>query len=174
MDSTQQHIHLKNFIAFSLLFNVISGLASEVVTAVDYKHFAWAVSAFFMIIASSLLGSKLTRAGQDLPAAGFIIMSIAQAASYAFIATHDAGQEQFTAVIAIFVPGLLLISLYDVVPFFIRVAGFLAAAAFSVLGIIVYKEVFSDTVHTVLTSGSYMLMNVVILGWAWLVYKNKI
>ena len=127
-----------------------------------------------MIIGSSLLSSKLTRQGHDLPAAGFIIMSIAQAASYAFIATHDAGQEQFTAVIAIFVPGLLLISLYDVVPFFIRAAGFLAAAAFSVLGIIIYKEVFSETVHTILTSGSYMLMNVVLIGWAWLVYKNKI
>jgi len=174
MDSTQQQIHLKNFIAFSLLFHVISGSASEFMSDVDAKHFSWEVSAFFMIIGSSLLGSKLTREGHDLPAAGFIIMSIAQAASYAFLATHDAGLEQLAAVIAIFVPGLLLISLYDVVPFFIRIAGFLAAASFAIMGILIYEESLTGNLQPILTSGSYMLMNIVLLGWAWLVYKKKI
>jgi hypothetical protein len=174
LEFSRKHKQLINMIAFCLMMHVISGLASQVMPSEGYQHLMWAVSAFFMIIGSSLLSSDLTRHGHDIPAAGFIVLSIAQAMSYGFIATHDAGQEQLGAIIAIFIPGVLLISMYDVIPWFIRIAGFLSAAAFTVLAICIYREIKNDFLLAVLTNVGYMLMNFVTLAWAWLVFKKKI
>ena len=171
---SRKHKHLINLIAFCLMMHVVSGLVSQVVPSEGYQHFMWAVSAFFMIVGSSLLSSDLTRHGHDIPAAGFIILSIGQAMSYGFIATHDAGPEQLGAIIAIFIPGVILISLYDVVPWFIRIAGFLSAATFAILAILIYREIKNEVLLSVLTNGGYMLMNFVTLAWAWLLYKKKI
>ena len=174
MDITRKENHLKNMIAFSFMMTVVSGMSSEAIADDGLKHFVWAVSAFFMIIGSSMLSSKLTREGHDVPAAGFIVMSIAQATSYAFIATHDVGNEQFGAVIAIFIPGLLLISLYGAVPLVLRILGILSAMSFTLLALCIYKEVTSDWVIPTLTTGAYMFMNVATLWWAWLIFKRKI
>ncbi len=174
MEISKKHTHLKNMIAFCLLLHVATGMASEAIEDEGYKHMAWAVSAFFMIIGASMLSSKLTRDGHDIPAAGFIVLSIAQATSYAFIATHDAGAEQFGAVIAIFIPGIILISLYPIVPLFLRICGFLSAIAFGVLAIIIYRNIDGESLQGILTTVGYILMNIVMIGWAWIIYKNKI
>lgn len=174
MDISQKHTHLKNMIAFCLLMHVTTGMASEAIEDEGYKHLAWAVSAFFMIIGASMLSSKLTRDGHDIPAAGFIVLSIAQATSYAFIATHDAGAEQFGAVVAIFIPGIILISFYPIVPLFLRISGFLSAIAFMVLAIIIYRDMNKEALQGILTTLAYILMSIVLVGWAWLIYKNKI
>lgn len=161
-------------ISFCLLLHVATGMGSEAIEDVGYKHMAWAVSAFFMIIGASMLSSKLTRDGHDIPAAGFIVLSIGQATSYAFIATHDAGAEQFGAVIAIFIPGIILISLYPIVPLFLRISGLLSAIAFAALAIIIYRDIDRETLQGILTTIGYVLLNIVMVGWAWLIYKNKI
>lgn len=174
MQTARQKNHLKNFVAFSLVMYAVIGFSSQAVTAEGVKHFMWAVSAFFMIIGSTLLSSKLTRADNDFPAAGFIILSIAQAMSYGFLATHDAGQEQFGAVIAIFIPGLILISFYNVVPWVLRISGFISALCFSILAFLIYQGNAETAMAGGFTSGAYMTMNIAIVGWAWLVYKNRI
>ncbi len=174
MDSPKNHAHLKNMIAFCLLLSVVTGMASEAIEDEGYKHLAWAMSAFFMIIGASMLSSKLTRAGHDIPAAGFIVLSIGHATSYAFIATHDAGAEQFGAVIAIFIPGLILVSFYPIIPLLLRLSGFLSAACFAVLAILIYRHLDTDVLRGVFTTGGYVFMNIVIVGWAWLIYKNRI
>jgi hypothetical protein len=174
MDIPNKHTHLKNMIAFCLLLHVATGMASEAIEDEGYKHMAWAVSAFFMIIGASMLSSKLTRDGHDIPAAGFIVLSIAQATSYAFIATHDAGAEQFGAVIAIFIPGIILISVYPIIPLVLRISGILAAIAFSVLAVLIYRGIYTVVVEDTLTTAGYVLMSILLVGWAWLIYKNKI
>ncbi|MEI7802754.1 MAG: hypothetical protein WCI97_08940 [Bacteroidota bacterium] len=174
MQTSKQKNHLKNFVAFSLVMYAVIGFSSQAFSSEGVKHFMWAVSAFFMIIGSTLLSSKLTRADNDFPAAGFIILSIGQAMSYGFIATHDAGNEQFGAVIAIYIPGLILISFYNLVPWFLRISGFLSALCFTILAILIYKGSAQTAIADGFTSGAFMAMNIAIVGWAWLVYKNRI
>ncbi|MEP6646904.1 MAG: hypothetical protein ABJC12_07435 [Saprospiraceae bacterium] len=173
-DSPRQHIHLKNMIASCFVLAVGVGFAGSLMHGLPIQHFAWAISSFFMIIGASLLSSKLTRAGHDIPAAGFIVLSIGQATSYAFIATHDAGVEQFGAVIAIFIPSLILISMYNIVPLSVRIAGFISAATFASLAACIYQEVEAEWVQPVFTTAAYLTMNFVIVGWAWLIYREKI
>ena len=174
IDETRKQIHLKNMIALSFVLSVVIGFTGSMFSDLVLQHFAWAVTAFFMIIGASLLSSKLTREGHDIPAAGFIVLSIAQATSYAFIATHDAGQEQFGAVIAIFIPGLILISIYGPVPLLIRIAGLLSSLLFAILALCIYKGVTNDWVQPLFTTSAYMLMNFVTLGWAWMIYRQRI
>lgn len=174
METARRHRYMKNMIASGFTLNVIIGFCGSFITSPGLQHFFWALSAFFMIIAASLLSSKLTRDGHDIPAAGFIIISIAEAMSYGFIATHDAGSEQFGAVISIFIPGLVLISFYDVVPWLIRIPGFLAAIFFAALAVSIYREADPDVNKSLLTFASYATMNAAFIGWAWLIFKNKI
>jgi hypothetical protein len=174
MDIEKKHVHLKNLIACCLVLNVVAGIASQAIVDDGYKHLAWAVSSFYMIIGSSMLSSKLTRDAHDIPAAGFIVLSIGQATSYAFIATHDAGTEQFGAVIAIFIPGLLLVSFYPIIPLLLRIAGFLSAISFTILAFLIYRELDTEVSTAIFTTGGYVMMNIVTVGWAWLIYKDKI
>jgi len=166
--------HLRRLIAYSFLLSILIGSVSQFIADVAVQRVMWAVDAFFVIIAASLLASKLSRAEHDIPAAGFAVITVAQAMSYGFIATHDAGAEQFGAVIAIFVPGLVLISFYDLTPFFIRLCGFISAAVFSTLAILIFVNALTVNANVILTSAGYMAMNVSLLGWAWLIYRKKI
>jgi hypothetical protein len=134
----------------------------------------WASGAFFAIVAASLLASKLSRDGHDIPAAGFAVITVAQAMSYGFLATHDAGAEQFGAVIAIFVPGLVLISFYALAPLFIRLCGFVSATAFAIMVVLIFVGTIKETGNAILTAIGYMGMNIALLGWAWQVYRRKI
>lgn len=166
--------HLRQIVAFSFALSVGIGVTSQFAPAGGVQHLLWALGSFFIIIGASLLASKLSRDQHDIPAAGFAVITVAQAMSYGFLATHDAGTEQFGAVIAIFVPGLVLISLYALVPLFVRICGFVSAAAFAALAILIYVNTVSETSRGALTGIGYMGMNFSILGWAWLVYRKRI
>ncbi len=174
MAAVNKHIYLKNLISYCFLFGVFFGFGGSFIEEKGIQHLMWAISAFFIIIAASLLGSKLAREEHDIPAAGFTILAIAQAMSYGFIATHDAGDEQFGAVIAIYVPGLILIGLYDLANLFLRIMGFLAAACFAFEAIVIFLDLNVAQLRPVLTYAGYIPFNTCILGWAWLVYKKKI
>ncbi len=166
--------HLRNLISYCFLFSVISGFVGSFVTDEGIQHLLWALGAFFMIISASLLGSKLSRDQHDIPAAGFTVIAIGQAMSYGFIATHDAGTAQFGAVIAIYVPGLILISFYNLAPIFLRICAFVGAISFSALASLIFLDAVNDAFQQVFTQLGFMGMNIAILGWAWLVHRKKI
>ncbi|HMC97106.1 MAG TPA: hypothetical protein VKG92_05620, partial [Flavobacteriales bacterium] len=128
MSSTKKHAYLKNLIATSLVLGVLVGIIGSMIPEGNLQHLFWAFSSFCTIIGSTLLGSKLTREDHDIPAAGFIVLGIGNAMLYGFLATHDAGAEQFGAGIMIYVPGLLLISLYDLSPMLLRAIGYFSSA----------------------------------------------
>jgi hypothetical protein len=174
MHSDNKHIYLKNLISWCFLFSVVIGFGGSFVPAGGVQHVFWALGAFFMIIASSLLGSKLAREEHDIPAAGFTIIAVAQAMSYGFLATHDAGNEQFGAVVAIYVPGLMLISLYELANVFIRITGFIAAVSFASLALIIFLDFHIETLSPILTQLGYAAFNICLLGWAWFVHKGKV
>jgi len=171
---SKKHQHLKNIIAISLVLSIIIGLTSNFIDIVPLRHFFWAVSIFFVIIGASLLSSKLTREDHDIPAAGFIVLTIGQAMAYGSIATHDAGFQQHAAAVSIYVPGLILISLFGTVPLFFRIAGFIAAASFATLATIVYCDYNVEKLEPIFAATSYSPMNIALLGWAWLIYKKKV
>lgn len=166
--------HLKNLVSFFFVTGVFTGFSGTFIPAGGIQHLAWALGAFFLIIGSSLLASKLSRQEHDIPAAGFSVFAVGQALAYGFLATNDAGSEQFGAVIAIYVPGLVLISFYDLTPWYFRLCGFFAAASFMTLAVLIFCHLQSEMLSSILNNSAYMAMNIMILGWAWLVFKRKI
>ncbi len=175
MTSNKKDLHLKNLIAYSFVLSVVIGFSGGFFPEGGIQHLMWALGSFFMIIGSSLLGSKLSRNDHDIPAAGFAVITVAQALAYGFLATNDAGTEQFGAVIAVFVPGLVLISFYDLAPLFIRICGFISAAGFATLALLIFIHTdLSLALREILTGIGYAGLNFSLLGWAWLVYRKKI
>jgi hypothetical protein len=167
--------HLKNLIAFSILLFVLSGVTSSFLDQNSgIAHLMFAISAFFSIIGFSLLASKLTNHKHDIPAAGFGILTVAQAMGFGFLATHDAGKEQFAAVTVIFIPGLILISFYNLMNVVLRILGFISAAAFTLLAFLLFlgKEITTDNI--LIINLAYIPMNIVLIGWAWYVYRQKL
>ena len=69
----------------------------------------------------------------------FAVLAVAQALSYGFLDTADADTGKFGSVIAIFVPGLVLISLYNLVPVFIRLAGLAWAVLFLAKAVLISR-----------------------------------
>jgi len=167
--------HLKNLIAGSIMLFVITGMGGSFFdNRSEIAHFIFAISCFFSIIGFSLLASKLTNHKHDIPGAGFGVLTIAQSMAFGFLATHDAGNEQFGAVTVIFIPGLILISFYNMMNFVLRILGFVSAAAFTLLAVLLLngKEITAGNLLIILLA--YIPMNIVLIGWAWYIYREKL
>lgn len=173
MSQPAKHAHLRNLIASSLLLGVLIGVIGNFLPPGNAQHLIWALNSFCVIIGATLLGSKLTREDHDIPAAGFIILGIGNAMLYGFIAAHDTGHEQFGAGIMIYMPGLLLISMYDRSHLLLRALGFVSAAAFGALAMIIYLGGDVPRYYPVLEPIAYITLNAVLVWWSVLLLRQK-
>lgn len=107
-------------------------------------------------------------AGQVMPAAGFLVLACGEVAMMSGFnrAADPNSAGAFAAGVALYAPGLLLVSLPRGQPIWSRIAGGLAALPFAAHGIL--RSAGVDLDYQDLTAAvGYGLLTIAIAGWVW-------
>src|SRR5579863_3920303 len=111
----------------------VFGLAGSFVGAANIRSLAWEIDGLGLIVATVLLAIKFFRKGCDAIAAGFLIFAIGESVMLGGMAAGLEGSSPaFAAGTALWATALLLISLPEEFPDWVRFVGIVACVLFIV------------------------------------------
>ncbi|MEZ4897198.1 MAG: hypothetical protein R2806_10200 [Saprospiraceae bacterium] len=160
----------------------VSGLAFGAVFGVLGSVFAshpllqtglYEISSVALVTAMVFLAIKFLRDDSDYLAAGFLVFAIGEAIMTVGMPLGQVGgQPSFGAGMAMYVPGLLFISIPKKFPLLVRLTGIAAAIPF---GIAATKIFLGEQVLSTepLPGAGYGLLTVTIIGWIWVLLRHK-
>ena len=160
----------------------VSGLAIGAVFGVLGSVFAshpllqtglYEISSVALVAAMVFLAIKFLRDDSDYLAAGFLVFAIGEAIMTVGMPLGQVGgQPSFGAGMAMYVPGLLFISIPKKFPLLVRLTGIAAAIPF---GIAATKIFLGEQVLSTepLPGAGYGLLTVTIIGWIWVLLRHK-
>ncbi len=131
------------------------------------------ISSVALVSATVFLAVKYLRENNDYMATGFLLFAIAEAIMTVGMPLGQiGGQPSFGAGMALYVPGLLFISIPKGFPFFIRISGILASIPFAMAAAKIFmgEQVLSTTP---LPGAGYGLLTITIGGWIWTFLRRK-
>ena len=173
MEPEKRNHYLNKLIALFFLLAFITGFSSYPLKSMPgIQQSFWGLSAIFTVMGAALMGSKLTRQDHDIPAAGFNLLAIGNTMIYGFLIANDTEVSNYAGSIVLYVPGLLLVSAYKLFPKSIRISGFIAALGFASLCMLLNLDAENIKLIDIITSISYVSLNLTILGWSWITYRS--
>jgi hypothetical protein len=142
---------------------------------------SWELGAMSLIAASTLMSVKLARQNWDIPAAGYITLSIAQGVFYSVLSSEGNVHGQmdnfaFASGVILLLPSMLLIFYYKVYPIWLRILGVLVCLPFLIDMAFVYRGQDIKT-FTILNGISFGLLQFTALFWSislWKELKNTV
>lgn len=164
---------LRLIAASGLVVGAVLGMAGTFVPSVSLRGLAWGLDGIALVVAAALLTIHYFRRGNDLVAAGFLVFVVGEALIVAGAAMDLASSAPlFAAGVGLWAASLTLISASNVMPFWIRGVGFLAALLFAVVA----TQIFSGRALTALSQPlpffAYPFVVATLFGWAWVSYRN--
>ncbi|HET6838039.1 MAG TPA: hypothetical protein VFH24_08340 [Gemmatimonadales bacterium] len=160
--------------ALGLLVGAGLGLAGTLVTSPHLQASLWAIDSVALVVATSLLALKYFRAGADLVAAGFLVFAIGEGVLLSGTAAGPrASVPAFAAGTALWAAALVLISTRPQLPGWLRLVGGAAAGLFAITAGRIYAgEVLLPT-SSPLPFFAYPFFVATLLGWAWLLLRDR-
>lgn len=149
------------------------GFAGGLVSVGPVQDVLYLLSSLGFIAGLAVLCLRSHAAGHLLHAAGFLILALGEVAmTSGFNRAADPNSTgAFAAGVALYAPGLLLVSLPRGQPLVARIAGALAALPFGAHGVLRSAGVNLDYQDTTAMVG-YGLLTVAIFGWVWALFRN--
>ena len=152
-------------ISIGLLVGVVLGAVGGAVGRGTAQNALFALSSMGLVAAYVVLAIGHAHRRHTLTASGFVILAIGEA----LIATGDPSNAHgyssaFAGGVMYYIPGLLLISLPEVMPLVVRLLGLLAALPWVVFAIQNWKGQAPASDSTLATVG-YLLLSATIIGW---------
>lgn len=152
------------------VFGVCGSIFSEppVLQTVFYE-----ISSIGLTAATAFLAVKFLREQNDFIATGFLLFAIAEAIMTVGTPSGQVGgQPAFGAGMAMYVPGLLFISIPSGFPILVRITGIAAAIPFTIAAAKIFtgEQVLSTTP---LPGAGYGLLIITIIGWVWTIWRKK-
>jgi hypothetical protein len=115
---------------------------------------------------------KLLKMDRDISSAGFIVLAIAEGVMSSGTADPGSGNmASFGAGVALYVPGLFMISLPKGFPVWIRVIGVLASIPFAIAGAKIFMGEQVPSISMFPTIG-YSLLTIMFLALSWWALKK--
>lgn len=130
------------------------------------------ISSLGLTAATAFLAIKYYRQQNDYVGTGFLLFAIAEAIMTVGTPLGQiGGQPAFGAGMAMYVPGLLFISIPKVFPLIPRLTGIAACIPFGIAGsrIFMGEQVLSTSA---LPGAAYGLLTLTIIGWIWSIWKR--
>jgi hypothetical protein len=157
-----------------LALGAVFGLAGTFVSQAHLRNLAWEIDSLGLIAATSLLAIKFFRKGCDAVAAGFLVFAIGESVMLSGMAAGLEGSvPAFAAGTALWAVGILLVSVPNEFPAWVRVAGFGSSVVFFTTA----TEIFGGQPLTPLSSPlpffAYPLLVLTFVGWIWTLLREN-
>jgi hypothetical protein len=162
--------------AAGLLLGCISGMAGSIVPSDTFRNLAWAMGSTGIILAGALLTMYYFRKGNDIMAAGFLILSIAESTVFSSCATSlNDNISSFGAGVILWALSISVISLQKIFPLFVRCTGAIAAILFTILSVRIFTGHSLNALAKPLPYYAYPFYAATLFGWTWtLLRKNSL
>jgi hypothetical protein len=134
----------------------------------------WALDGFALVVAAALLAVDFFRKGHDLAAAGFIVFAIGQGLIVSGAAMDPADVvSPFAAGAGLWAVGIALVSTPAVMPFLVRIFGFITAVLFAIFALQVFAGNPLTSLSTPLPSLAYPFLVATLICWAWQLVRRS-
>ena len=156
-----------------LAVGAVLGMAGTFGPSTSLRGLAWGLDGIALIVACALLTVHHFRRGNDLAAAGFLVFVAGETLILSGAAMDlTASVPSFAAGAGLWAASLILISVSNVMPHWVRGVGLVAALLFAVVAL----QVFSGRALTPLSQPlpffAYPFLVVTLFGWAWKHYRD--
>jgi hypothetical protein len=134
--------HVNRIAAGGLALGALFGLAGTLVTDDLVRQVFWAIDGVGIIVATALLAVRFARLDEEGVSAGFLVFALGETLLVGGVAGGlERSVPSFGGGVALWAAGLLLIGWRPVFAWWVRAAGFIAAALF----VVVSGQIFSGT-----------------------------
>jgi hypothetical protein len=159
--------------AGGLVVGAVFGLAGTFAGSWHLQASLWAIDSVALVIATSLLTLRYSRAGAAVVAAGFLVFAIGEAVLLSGTAAGPAASvPAFAAGSALWAAALALISAPRQFPAWLRALGGVAACLFAVTAGRIYAGEPLLPTSTPLPFFAYPFFVGTLLGWAWILVRS--
>jgi len=165
----------KTLASVGLLIGAVFGASGSIFTDPPVlQTMLYEISSIGLTAGTAFLAVKFMRDNKDYIATGFLLFAIAEAIMTVGMPLGQVGgQPSFGAGLAMYVPGLLLISIPKGFPLLFRITGTVACVPFAVAAAKIFmgEQVLSTTP---IPGAAYGLLTITIFGWVWSILKGKV
>lgn len=149
-----------------LAMGVIFGTIGTFVGSV--RNVAWEIDGAGLVMAAAILALKFYRKGNDFLAAGFLVFSIAEGVIMSGLAAGLPGSmPAFAAGSALWATALLLVSIPQGFPAWVRGIGVISAILFAAISTWIFVGHILTPVSTPFPFFAYPFLVVTFMGWIW-------
>jgi hypothetical protein len=147
-------------------------MAGTFAPSASLRGLAWGIDGVALVMAGAMLTVMFYRKGQDLVAAGFLVLAIGEGAILSGAAMDlDASVPSFGAGSSLWAMALALISLPPVFPFVVRTLGLIAASMFASTALQIFSGHHLTPLSAPLPFFAYPFFVATFVGWTWTLLK---
>ena len=155
-----------------LIIGAILGIAGTFASSATIRGLLWGLDGVALVVAGALLTIYHLGRKNNLVAAGFLVFVAGQTLVLATAgAPLDSGAPVFAAGVSLWAASLVLISVPDVMPPWVRVLAIVAALLFSVAAVQLFQGQSMDALSRPLPFFAYPFLAATMFGWAWVHYR---
>jgi len=156
-----------------LVIGAVLGMAGTFVPSASLRGMLWGLDGISLIVATALLTIHHFRRENDVVAAGFLVFVVGETLILA-VAAMDlvASGPVFAAGVGLWAASLILVSVPNVMPAWVRVVASIAALLFAVMAVQVFMGHALTPLSQPLPFFAYPFLAVTLFGWAWVHYRN--
>jgi hypothetical protein len=159
---------LKVLASVGLAVGGVLGMAGTFAPSASLRGLSWGIDGTALVMASAILTLVYSRMGQDLVAAGFLVLAIGEGIILSSAAMDlDASVPSFGAGSGLWAMALALISLPLVFPFPVRTLGLIAASMFASTALQIFSGIPLTPLSSPLPFFAYPFFVATFVGWIW-------
>lgn len=156
-----------------LVIGGLLGMAGTFVHSVPLRGILWGFDGIALTVAAALLTIHHIRQGNDTLAAGFLLFALGEILVHASDAMDlVAGSPIFAAGASLWAASLIMISVPNIMPLWVRLVGTVAAILFAVATIQVFAGSGLTPLSHPLPFFAYPFLVATVFGWAWVHYRT--
>jgi hypothetical protein len=159
---------LKVLASVGLAVGGVLGMAGTFAPSASLRGLSWGIDGTALVMAFAILTLVYYRMGQDLVAAGFLVLAIGEGIILSSAAMDlDASVPSFGAGSGLWAMALALISLPLVFPFPVRTLGLIAASMFASTALQIFSGIPLTPLSSPLPFFAYPFFVATFVGWIW-------
>ncbi|HEY8656771.1 MAG TPA: hypothetical protein VIN34_08555 [Candidatus Limnocylindria bacterium] len=166
----ERGIGTRDLAAGGLVVWIVLGLAGTLAGPGTTQQVTFAISALGLVTGGALLSVRQFRAGAATVATGFALLVLAESHALGLAAGGVAATASVGMSAALYVPGLLLVSIPSVLPGVARIAGVIATIPFAALAALYTTGMHVDPANPFAGAG-YGLMSIAVVVWVYALYR---
>jgi len=150
------------------------GLGGTFATSDALRGLAWGIDGIGIVTAGAILTIYFARKGDDLLAAGFLILAIGESLLVGSAAmTLEASAPMFGGGVGLWAVALVLIGTSKFFPLVVRVIGFAAAILFAMVSVHIFYGDHLTPLSSPLPFFAYPVLVLTMIGWIWTLLRGE-